>query len=70
MPRKGERVRTKVNRFDSVEPSVPLTGEGVILRKLGRHETCDYEVEVDGFGPLCFYISEVRPWKSWNGDDR
>lgn len=60
--KKGERVWFRVSRATAPHPSVPCGGVGVVLRKLGRAETCDYEVEVEGYGPLCFYRLELTRW--------
>jgi hypothetical protein len=60
--KKGERVRFAVSRATAPHPSVPLCGTGVVLRKLGRAETCDSEVAVEGHGALCFYRLELNRW--------
>jgi len=62
--RVGDWVWFDVRRDAETHRAVPRTGTGVVVRDLTRNraESCDYEVETDGHGRLCFRRGELTPW--------
>lgn len=66
-PKVGERVVFRLRSWAVVDDVVPREGEGIVVCDLRRNraESCDYEVGILGYGDLCFYACELRPYREW-----